>query len=371
MVLFMMNPTQVVEANNLITELENEERKEIIKILKSITAHIRPHISDILNSFNLLADVDFIRAKAKLTIQIDGRRPIINNTPLLHWNHAIHPLLKIFFAKKQSDKQDVIPLDIALESPNQRILLISGPNAGGKSVCLKTVGLLQYMLQCGFPIPIAEDSTCGIFKDIFINIGDEQSIENELSTFSSHLLNMKIMMKNASAESLLLIDEFGGGTEPMIGGALAQAMLKKLNNNQVFAVITTHFQNLKQYAQETNGIVNAAMLYDRNEMRPLFQLRIGNPGSSFAVEIARKIGIPQDVIKEAAEIVGNDYISSDKYIQDIIRDKRYWENKRNEIHQKEKKMDQLKACSTTLTLSLKGQLKKSKKRRRKKSKQNL
>ena len=336
-----IEPTQVVEANNLITELENEERKEIIKILKSITAQIRPHISDILNSFNLLADVDFIRAKAKLTIQIDGRRPIINNTPLLHWNHAIHPLLKIFIAKKQSDKQDVIPLDIALESPNQRILLISGPNAGGKSVCLKTVGLLQYMLQCGFPIPIAEDSTCGIFKDIFINIGDEQSIENELSTFSSHLLNMKIMMKNASAESLLLIDEFGGGTEPMIGGALAQAMLKKLNNNQVFAVITTHFQNLKQYAQETNGIVNAAMLYDRNEMRPLFQLRIGNPGSSFAVEIARKIGIPQDVIKEAAEIVGNDYISSDKYIQDIIRDKRYWENKRNEIHQKEKKMDQL------------------------------
>ena len=172
-----IEPTQVVEANNLITELENEERKEIIKILKSITAQIRPHISDILNSFNLLADIDFIRAKAKFTVQIDGRLPIINTPPLLHWNHAIHPLLKIYFAKKQLESQEVVPLDIKLESPNQRILLISGPNAGGKSVCLKTVGLLQYMLQCGFPIPIAEDSKCGIFKDVFINIGDEQSIE--------------------------------------------------------------------------------------------------------------------------------------------------------------------------------------------------
>ena len=332
-----IEPTQVVEANNLITELENEERKEIIRILKNVTSFIRPNISQILNSFELLADIDFIRAKAKFCIQTDSKMPEIKNAPLLLWTNAIHPLLKIHLESKGDKK--VVPLDITLTSPNQRILLISGPNAGGKSVCLKTVGLLQYMLQCGIPIPVNEDSKCGIFEDIFINIGDEQSIENELSTFSSHLVNMKTMMKYSNKNSLLLIDEFGGGTEPLIGGALAQAMLRKLNDNNVFAIITTHFQNLKQYAQETDGIINGAMLYDRGEMRPLFQLRIGTPGSSFAVEIARKIGIPKEVIDEASAIVGNDYISSDKYIQDIIRDKRYWENKRNEIHQREKKME--------------------------------
>ena len=334
-----IEPTQVVEANNLITELENEEKKEIVKILKNITSIIRPSIPELLNSFTLLADIDFIRAKAKFCIQTDGIMPEISNAPLLRWTHAVHPLLKIHFGNKKD--KEVVPLDIVLNAPNQRILLISGPNAGGKSVCLKTVGLLQYMLQCGMPIPVGEDSQCGLFDDLFINIGDEQSIENELSTFSSHLVNMKAMMKYSNEKSLLLIDEFGGGTEPLIGGALAQAMLRKLNENKVFAVITTHFQNLKQYAQEADGIVNGAMLYDRGEMRPLFQLRIGTPGSSFAIEIARKIGIPQEVIDEASAIVGNDYISSDKYIQDIIRDKRYWENKRNEIHQREKKMDSI------------------------------
>ena len=333
-----IEPTQVVEANNLITELENEERKEIIRILKNVTSIIRPYIPELLQSFDLLADIDFIRSKAFFCMQTDSRMPEIVDTPLLYWIHAIHPLLKIHFDKK-NDKQEVIPLDINLLPPKQRILLISGPNAGGKSVCLKTVGLLQYMLQCGMPIPVSEDSKCGLFKDLFINIGDEQSIENELSTFSSHLVNMKSMMKYSDNDSLLLIDEFGGGTEPLIGGALAQAMLRKLNDNKVFAIITTHFQNLKQYAQETDGIVNGAMLYDRTEMRPLFQLRVGIPGSSFAVEIARKIGIPREVIEEASSIVGSDYISSDKYIQDIIRDKRYWENKRNEIHQKEKKLE--------------------------------
>lgn len=336
-----VEPTQVVEANNQITELENEERKEIIRILKNITKLIRPHIDEILDSFSLLANVDFIRAKAKFAIMTDSHTPIIHPTPLLQWYNAIHPLLKIVFDKKNIVNQSVVPLDIELSNPKQRILLISGPNAGGKSVCLKTVGLLQYMLQCGMPVPVSIDSNFGIFHSIFINIGDEQSIENELSTFSSHLLNMRAMMRYSNQNSLLLIDEFGGGTEPMIGGALAQSILRKLNNNKTFAIITTHFQNLKQYAQETDGIINAAMLYDRGEMRPLFQLRIGTPGSSFAIEIAKKIGIPKEVIAEAESIVGNDYISSDKYIQDIIRDKRYWEKKRNEIHQKEKRMEQI------------------------------
>jgi DNA mismatch repair protein MutS2 len=336
-----VEPTQVVEANNLITELENKERKEIIKILKNITSTIRPYIDFLLQSFTFLGEVDFIRAKAKFAILTESKLPHLEPTTLLQWNHAVHPLLKIFVERKASVTQDVVPLDICLSKPSQRILIISGPNAGGKSVCLKTVGLLQYMLQCGMPIPLGEDSKCGIFNDLFISIGDEQSLENELSTFSSFLYNMKTMMKCSNDNSLLLIDEFGGGTEPMIGGALAQAILKKFNNNKVFGIITTHFQNLKQYAQETEGIVNGAMLYDRGEMRPLFQLRIGTPGSSFAVEIARKIGIPKDVIDEASDIVGSDYIKSDKYIQDIIRDKRYWENKRKEIHQKEKRMEML------------------------------
>lgn len=335
-----IEPTQVVEANNEITELENQERKEIVRILKSITSEIRPHIRNILSCYDLLGDIDFIRAKAKFSIYTDSILPTIENKPLLDWNSAIHPILKIHLEKKFPGENKIVPLDITLSAPDKRILIISGPNAGGKSVCLKTVGLLQYMLQCGMPVPVNENSKFGIFRDMFINIGDEQSIENELSTFSSHLINMKAMMKYSNDKSLLLIDEFGGGTEPTIGGALAQAMLRKLNENKIFGVITTHFQNLKQYAQVTKGIINGAMLYDRNEMCPLFQLRIGNPGSSFAIEIARKIGIPKEVIDETSEIVGADYISSDKYLQDIIRDKRYWENKRADIHQKEKRLDE-------------------------------
>ncbi len=336
-----VEPTQVVEANNEITELENEERKEIIRILKSISSDIRPYISHLLQLYDLLGYFDFTMAKAKFTILINGLMPNIIDTPLLDWKSAVHPILKIYIDKKKSKENKIIPLDIKLNAPHQRILLISGPNAGGKSVCLKTVGLLQYMLQCGLPIPVDENSKCGIFKKMFINIGDEQSIENDLSTFSSYLLNMKVMLKKADSDSLLLIDEFGGGTEPMIGSALAQAMLSKLNEISTFCVITTHFQNLKQYAQETDGIVNGAMLYDRNEMRPLFQLRIGTPGSSFAIEIARKIGIPNEVIQKASQIVGSEYVSSEKYLQEIVRDKRYWENKRKEIHAKEKKLEDI------------------------------
>ena len=231
----------------------------------------------------------------------------------------------------------MVPLDIMLKR-EKRLLLISGPNAGGKSVCLKTVGLLQYMLQCGLPIPISERSTVGIFQSIMIDIGDEQSIENDLSTYSSHLMNMKQMMKQADEHSLLLIDEFGSGTEPTIGGAIAEAMLKQFWKKKTFGVITTHYQNLKHFAEDHEGVVNGAMLYDRHEMQALFQLSIGQPGSSFAIEIARKTGIPEEVIKDASDIVGQDYIQSDKYLQDIVRDKRYWEGKRQTIHQHEKKL---------------------------------
>ncbi|MCQ2212132.1 MAG: Smr/MutS family protein [Bacteroidaceae bacterium] len=331
-----IEPAEVVEANNRIRELEADERHEIKRILLEFCDNIRPDIHDIMFSYEFLADIDFIRAKAKFAIQTNSVEPSIEDRQVVDLSMAIHPLLYLSFKKKEGKK--VIPLDILLNK-KQRILIISGPNAGGKSVCLKTVGLLQYMLQSGMPVPCAESSVMGIFKSIFIDIGDEQSLENDLSTYSSHLTNMKQMMKHADGASLILIDEFGTGTEPQIGGAIAESVLKRFNKRHAFGVITTHYQNLKHYAQETQGIINGAMLYDRQQMAPLYQLQIGNPGSSFAVEIARKIGIPEDVIADASEIVGRDYINSDKYLQDIVRDKRYWEQKRQTIHQHEKQME--------------------------------
>ena len=342
-----IEPAEVVEANNKIRELESEERKEIHRILMEFTSLVRPEVDEMLHSYKFLAHIDFIRAKAKFAVLTNSVEPRIENRQILDWSLAIHPVLDLNFRDYNVRHKDdaefvsrkVVPLDINLNK-KQRILLISGPNAGGKSVCLKTVGLLQYMFQCGMPVPVAKSSVFGIFQSIFIDIGDEQSLENDLSTYSSHLLNMKNMMKHCDRASLILIDEFGGGTEPQIGGAIAEAMLKVFNRKHSYGVITTHYQNLKHYAQETDGVINGAMLYDRQQMQPLFQLSMGNPGSSFAIEIARKTGIPDDVIKDASEIVGKDYINSDKYLQDIVRDKRYWENKRQAIHQHEKQMEQ-------------------------------
>lgn len=331
-----IEPTEVVEANNRIRELESEERREIIRLLIIFTDSIRPYILDMIQSYEYLGEIDFIRAKAKFAIYTDSLQPSIEPHPHIDWGAAVHPLLRISL---ESHNRKVVPLDIRLNSEN-RILLISGPNAGGKSVCLKTVGLLQYMLQCGLLIPVSESSKAGLFQNLFIDIGDEQSLEDDLSTYSSHLLNMKMMMKNANNSTLILIDEFGGGTEPQIGGAIAEAILKRFNQKKSFGVITTHYQNLKHFAQDTDGIINGAMLYDRQKMQPLFQLRIGNPGSSFAIEIARKIGIPEDVISEVSEIVGKEYINADKYLLDIVRDKRYWENKRQAIHEREKQLEQ-------------------------------
>ena len=339
-----IEPAEVVEANNRIRELESEERKEINRILMEFTETVRPEVEDMLQSYEFLAQIDFIRAKAKWAIITKSTEPRMENKQVMDWAIAVHPLLQLKFDTYNIEHRDeeprkVVPLDITL-TQKQRILLISGPNAGGKSVCLKTVGLLQYMFQCGMPVPVAQSSIFGIFRSIFIDIGDEQSLENDLSTYSSHLLNMKLMMKHCDGKSLILIDEFGGGTEPQIGGAMAEAMLKVFNKKRAFGVITTHYQNLKHYAQETEGIVNGAMLYDRQLMQPFFRLSIGNPGSSFAIEIARKTGIPEEVIKDASDIVGKDYINSDKYLQDIVRDKRYWEQKRQSIHQHEKQMEQ-------------------------------
>ena len=277
-----------------------------------------------------------IRAKTELAKLIGGIEPEVGKYPLIDWIEATHPLLRLSL-EKQGKK--VVPLEIML-TRNKRMLIISGPNAGGKSVCLKTVGLLQYMLQCGLSIPMSERSKAGIFQNILIDIGDEQSIEDDLSTYSSHLTNMKNMMKSANDRTLILIDEFGTGTEPQIGGAIAEAVLKQFCIKKAYGVITTHYQNLKHFADSHEGVVNGAMLYDRHQMQALFQLQIGQPGSSFAIEIARKIGLPEQVIHDASEIVGSDYIQSDKYLQDIVRDKRYWESKRQTIHQREKQMEQ-------------------------------
>ena len=331
-----IEPEQIVEANNRIRELEGDEHREIIKILTEFSALLRPQVDNILTSYSFLAEIDFIRAKALLSERIGGIRPTIVNYGFIDWGSAIHPLLQMSLVKH--DKK-MNPLDIQIDK-NHRILIISGPNAGGKSVCLKTVGLLQYMLQCGLQIPIAESSVTGIFSSIFIDIGDEQSIEDDLSTYSSHLLNMKNMMKGCNEHSLILIDEFGGGTEPQIGGAIAEAVLKQFDEKGTYGIITTHYQNLKHFAENHPHVINGAMLYDRQQMRPLFQLAIGNPGSSFAIEIARKIGLPETVIKDASDMVGSEYINSDKYLQDIVRDKMYWENKRRNIHKQEKQLEE-------------------------------
>ena len=325
-----------MEANNRIRELEGDERREIIRILTEFSNTLRPSIPEILQSYEFLAEIDFIRAKSHFAIQTNSIKPSLENEQLLDWTMAVHPLLQLSLAKHG---KKVVPLDIELNL-KRRILIISGPNAGGKSVCLKTVGLLQYMLQCGMLVPMHERSHVGLFGSIFIDIGDEQSIEDDLSTYSSHLTNMKIMMKSCNERSLILIDEFGGGTEPQIGGAIAEAVLKRFNQKGTFGVITTHYQNLKHFAEDHEGVVNGAMLYDRHLMQALFQLQIGNPGSSFAVEIARKIGLPEDVIADASEIVGSEYINADKYLQDIVRDKRYWEGKRQTIRQREKHMEE-------------------------------
>ena len=332
-----IEPEVVVEANNRIRELEGEERREIVKILTEFTNVIRPLTPEMLLAYEFLADIDFIQAKAQFAEQIKAIKPIVEDKQQVDWAGAVHPLL---YLSLQKQGKSVVPLDIEL-TKEKRILIISGPNAGGKSVCLKTVGLLQYMLQCGLLIPLHERSRMGIFERLFIDIGDEQSIENDLSTYSSHLTHMKYFVKNCDEQTLLLIDEFGSGTEPQIGGAIAEALLDRFNRNGSFGVITTHYQNLKHFAEDTPGIVNGAMLYDRHLMQPLFKLSIGNPGSSFAVEIARKIGLPEEVIAEASTKVGTDYINMDKYLQDIVRDKRYWESKRQNIRQREKKLEEI------------------------------
>lgn len=332
-----IEPQQVVEANNRIRELEGAERRERVRILQAVTELIRPQTESILESQKLLGEVDFLNAKVSLAQTLQAIRPELADTPLLEWHEARNPILWLHYAPQG---KTVVPLSIRLQKKENRVLVISGPNAGGKSVCLKTVGLLQYMLQCGLLVPVAEQSRAGVFDQLMIDIGDEQSIQDELSTYSSHLRNMKTFLRQADDRTLFLIDEMGSGTEPLIGGALAEAMLKELVEKKAFGVVTTHYTNLKHFAEQTPSVVNGAMLYDRGTMRPLFQLSIGQAGSSFAIEIARQTGLSESVINYATELVGEEHIDYDKQLQDIARDKRYWENKRQAIRQKEKALEE-------------------------------
>lgn len=332
-----IEPVEVVELNNEIRELEYDERREIIRILVDFAGSIRPYLPELLLAYNFLGDIDFIRAKALFAIEYYGTKPILLNTTSTYLRQAKHPLL---LKSLKKEGKNIVPLDVELNQQS-RILLISGPNAGGKSVCLKTVGLLQYMLQCGFLPCLLENSEMGLYKNIFIDIGDEQSLENDLSTYSSHLLSMKYFLRNADKESLILIDEFGAGTEPMAGGAIAESILQQLCSIGTFGIITTHYSNLKHFAASTSGVVNGAMLFDNAQIEPLFQLEIGKPGSSFAFEIARKIGLPENVLADAAEKTGENYITFEKHLREISRDKRYWEKKRDNIRVANKKTEEL------------------------------
>lgn len=333
-----IEPTEIVEANNRLRELEFAERREIIKVLIQFANSVRPYIEELITAYNFLGFIDFLRAKAKFAIQVKAIQPkTFRNEAFIDWGRAIHPLL---FLSLQKENKKTVPLNIVVDSKN-RIVLISGPNAGGKSVCLKTVGLLQYMLQCGMLIPVNQTSAAGIFHKIFIDIGDEQSLENDLSTYSSHLTNMKFFVENTNSSTLILIDEFGTGTEPMLGGAMAEAILEKLNESKTFGVITTHYTNLKHYATSAQGIINGAMLFDSKRMQPLFQLEIGQPGSSFAFEIAQKIGLQPGVLKLAAEKIGEDHVAFDKHLKDLEKEKQRVEDKNAKLQQTEKKLNSL------------------------------
>ena len=334
-----IEPAEVVELSNQIKELEYAERREIIQILIDLTNDLRPYIPDLLSTQEFLSSIDFIRARALFSIRIQGVRPRLENSQQFDWKEARHPLL---YLAHKAEQKEVVPLSFHLSGKN-RILLISGPNAGGKSVCLKTIGLLQYMVQCGLLVPCNGESEFGLFAGIFIDIGDEQSIDNDLSTYSSHLLNMKYFVRHAAADTLILIDEFGTGTEPMLGGAIAESILEQLNNSGTSGIITTHYTNLKHFATSSEGIVNGAMLFDNQKMQPLYQLQVGKPGSSFAFEIARKIGLPEEVLDKASDKIGQDHIDFDKHLREILRDKKYWEGKRQKIRQSEKKLEELMA----------------------------
>ncbi|MDO5496534.1 MAG: Smr/MutS family protein [Alistipes sp.] len=336
---FYVEPVEVVELNNALKELEYAERREIVRLLTEFTDEIRPDAEPLAAAAEYLAEMDAVRAKARWAMENGAGKPIVSLDGRLVLRKASHPLLAQTLRR---EKKELIPLDLQLDS-EKHILVISGPNAGGKSVCLKTTGIVQYMFQCGFPVTAGENSELPIFDHICIDIGDEQSMDNDLSTYSSHLLNMKNMLQLASAKTLVLIDEFGSGTEPVIGGALAESILERLLDRGSYGVITTHYSNIKYFATGHEGVANGAMMFDVQNIRPLFKLEQGKPGSSFAIEIARKIGLPEDIIRRASDKAGSDHINLERQLREIARDRHYWSQKRDRIRQTDRKVEELES----------------------------
>ena len=322
-----IEPAEIFDTSNEIKELEYAEKREIHKILLVFTALLRPYLSELRKAWSMLGELDFIRAKALLAQEIGGVKPALHDGAYFNWIQARHPILE---QKLKAQGKDIVPLDLKLDGKD-RILVISGPNAGGKSVCLKTTGLIQYMLQCGLMVPMRIDSECGLFESLFIDIGDEQSLENDLSTYSSHLHNMKTLLENATANSLFLIDEFGTGTEPQLGGAIAEAILLELNKKEVFGIVTTHYANLKLLADNNEGIINGAMLFDTKFMQPMYIMMTGKPGSSFAFEIAKKIGFPKYILENAATITGNQHLKFEQQLQQLEVDKKAIRKKEQDL----------------------------------------
>ncbi len=349
-----MEPEEALDINNEIRDLEYMERREIIKILTKLTDQLRPAIPALRKATNFLGLMDFIRAKAKFAQKTDSVKPELVKERILSWTRARHPVLEM--ALKSQGKK-IVPLDVKLGG-HERLLVISGPNAGGKSVTLKTVALIQYMLQCGLLIPVHPDSKSSLFDNFFIDIGDEQSLENDLSTYSSHLMSMKHFTQFANKKTILFIDEFGTGTEPQFGGAIAESILLALNKVGAFGVLTTHYGNLKQIANKNQGMVNGAMRYDVDRLEPLYQLEIGKPGSSFALEIASKIGLSKDILAYAKEHIGEDRVRYDRLLTQL-------ENERNQylvLLREAKEKDQLLQVRLKEYAQLKENLELTKKR---------
>ena len=328
--MLFIEPAEVLESNNEIKELQSRERREIVKILENLTNFIRPEINSLKRAYVFLGLIDFIRAKAKLALEFDGSAPQLVKNPALNWLRAKHPLLTLSFKKQ---KKSIVPLNVKL-SPENRILIVSGPNAGGKSVMLKTIGLVQYMFQCGLLAPISPDSTVGIFKNIFIDIGDEQSLDNDLSTYSSHLTNMKHFLIHANKESLFLIDEFGTGTEPSLGGAIAESILEGLMASKAAGVINTHYSNLKIFADKNEGLRNGAMKFDAEHLEPMYELDMDKPGSSFAFEVAQKIGLPKAIIENAKTKLGTQQVDFEKLIKELDIEKKVFGERNAELQKK-------------------------------------
>ena len=325
-----LEPGEVMEANNDLRDLELEERKEIIRILQELTSLLRQHLPELEAGYEFLAALDFNRAKAKYSRDIEATLPVIEKLPTLQWKNARHPLLSLSL----KGKRRLVPLTVELPK-DSRFLLVSGPNAGGKSVCLKTVGLIQYMFQCGLLVPLQEDSVMGVFQKIFLDIGDQQSIENDLSTYSSHLHNMDFFIRRSGEETLVLMDELGSGTDPNFGGGIAQAVLEQLVKNKVWGLATTHYYNLKVFASNFPGMRNAAMLFDTEHLLPLFQLAVGQPGSSFALEIARKTGLSAETLAAAERIIGKELAGLETLIQQVAEEKQQLSEKDKDIRQRE------------------------------------